>query len=160
MVHNHCLYSCTVKLWIPPLCNPFIWRCAITQPHHNLKYFPWCMMYYNQIAVLYSWDPMTIASQWNAHFLLNISFPFKLLDPVYGKGWSGEYEMGASCHYRTWIKFLCMPLHLWRLIKSHAIPVIENSEIDFGCKFTIRNPKAYLDSVCLFSFSSLYISNF
>ena len=37
---------CTVELcwlvWIPPLCNPFIWRCAITQPHHNLKYFPWC----------------------------------------------------------------------------------------------------------------------
>ena len=118
------------------------------------------MMYCNQIAALYSWDPMTIASQWNAHFLLNISFPIKLLDPVYGKGWSGESEMEAACHYRTWIKLMCMPLHLWRLIKSHAIPVIENSEIDFGCKFTVRNPETNLDSVCLFSFSSLNISNF
>ena len=118
------------------------------------------MMYCNQIAALYSWDPMTIASQWNAHFLLNISFPIKLLDPVYGKGWSGEHEMGTACHYRTWIKFVCMPLHLWKLIKSYAISVIENSEIDFRCKFTVRNSEANLDSVRLFSFSSLNISNF
>ena len=117
------------------------------------------MMYCNQIAALYSWDPMTIASQWTAHFLLNISFPIKLLDPVYEKGWSGEYEMGAACHYRTWIKLVCMPLHLWRLIKSHANHVIENSEIDFVCKFS-QELRGNLDSVCLFSFSSLNISNF